>query len=256
MSTRQVLFRDEIHGDMAFSPLMTSIIDHRFFQRLRHIKQLGLAEHIFPCATHTRFQHSLGACFLSSKYFDSLFENYKNAPTHEEIINPNILQTIQKIQEDEKQYTFWKNVVAIAALLHDVGLRFFPKGILDRPRHLWSAEDTALYEQHPLKAAEILRDVRDLHSDILQMIVEHHENSAGTGFPKKIRDVKISHLGKVLGLANCFANLLHNPHPESKKYSPDEAINYIENIMGQPFNKQIFSALKNVINKKHLQDKT
>mgnify|MGYP001007118029 CR=1 FL=1 len=31
--------------------------------------------------------------------------------------------------------------------------------------------------------------------------------------------------------------------------------NYIENILGQPFNKQIFSALKNVINKKHMQDK-
>jgi HD superfamily phosphohydrolase len=121
MSSRQVLFRDEIHGDMAFSPLITSIIDHRFFQRLRHIKQLGLAEHIFPCATHTRFQHSLGACFLSSKYFDSLFENYKTAPTHDELLDKNILHTIETIQSNEKQYTFWKNVVAIAALLHDVG---------------------------------------------------------------------------------------------------------------------------------------
>lgn len=146
--------------------------------------------------------------------------------------------------------------IAMAALLHDVGLKTFPKATLEKPRHLWSNEEIAAYEQHPIKSAEMLRDVRDLHSDILTIIVEHHENSSGTGFPKKIRDVKISHMGKILGLANCFANLLHNPHPDAKRYTPDEAIHYIEDILGQPYNKQTFLALKNVINKKHLEDKS
>lgn len=145
--------------------------------------------------------------------------------------------------------------IAIAALLHDVGLKQIPKSILETPRHLWSPEDIALYEHHPIKSAEMLRDVKDLHSDILQIIVEHHENSQGTGFPKKIRDVKISHLGKILALANCFTNLLFKTHPDAKIYTPDEAIHYIEDILGQPYNKQTFLALKNIVNKKALQDK-
>lgn len=158
-------------------------------------------------------------------------------------------------EETEVRLPAAQEKIAMAALLHDVGLKSVPKAILERPRHLWTPEDIALYEQHPIKSAEMLRDVKDLHSDILQIIVEHHENSAGTGFPKKVRDVKISHLGKILALANCFTNLLFSPLPDAKKYTPDEAVNYIENILGQPFNKQTFSALKNVINKKHLQTK-
>jgi putative nucleotidyltransferase with HDIG domain len=146
--------------------------------------------------------------------------------------------------------------VAMAALLHDVGLRFVPKAILDKAKHLWSQQELEIYEQHPIKGVEMLRDIKDLPSDVLIMIVEHHENSQGTGFPKKLRDVKISPLGKILGLADFFAELLINSKEGGKSYSADQAVQYIEEVIGQPYNKQIFIALKNVINKKHLQDRS
>ena len=57
---KPLVLRDEIHGDMSFDPLVRCVVDHEGFQRLRYIKQLGLGEYVFPCATHTRFQHSLG----------------------------------------------------------------------------------------------------------------------------------------------------------------------------------------------------
>lgn len=158
-------------------------------------------------------------------------------------------------EETDVRLPLAQEKIAIAALLHDIGLKQMPKAILDTPRHLWSPDDILAYEHHPIKSAEMLRDVKDLHSDILQIIVEHHENSQGTGFPKKIRDVKISHLGKILALSNCFADLLFRTHPDSKIYTPDEAIHYIEEILGQPFNKQTFLALKNIVNKKAMADK-
>lgn len=37
---------------------------------------------------------------------------------------------------------------------------------------------------------------------------------------------------------------------DGKSYSPDEAVKYIEDILGQPYNKQVFLALKNILNKK------
>lgn len=145
--------------------------------------------------------------------------------------------------------------VALGALLHDVGLKFIPKSIIDRPRHLWSQQDLETFESHPIKGVEMLRDVKDIPSDVLLIVAEHHENAHGTGFPKRLRDIKISPLGRIVSLANAFADLLFSQKTEAKIYSADEAVHYIEEILGQPYNKQVFNGLKNIINKKALKDK-
>jgi HD superfamily phosphohydrolase len=44
--------------------LLFDLIEHPYFQRLRRIKQLGLAELVYPGALHTRFHHALGAMHL------------------------------------------------------------------------------------------------------------------------------------------------------------------------------------------------
>ena len=48
------------------------ILNHPLMQRLRHIKQVGLASIVYPGAQHTRFQHSLGAFYLMSEAIVSL----------------------------------------------------------------------------------------------------------------------------------------------------------------------------------------
>lgn len=48
-----------IPGDFIFD-----LIQHPWIQRLRNIKQLGLTNYVYPGATHTRFQHCLGALHL------------------------------------------------------------------------------------------------------------------------------------------------------------------------------------------------
>ncbi|XP_042616126.1 deoxynucleoside triphosphate triphosphohydrolase SAMHD1-like [Cyprinus carpio] len=59
-STEVKVFNDPIHGQMELHPLLVKIIDTPQFQRLRHIKQLGTKYLVYPGATHTRFEHSLG----------------------------------------------------------------------------------------------------------------------------------------------------------------------------------------------------
>ncbi len=144
----------------------------------------------------------------------------------------------------------------LGSLLHDVGMKYVPKTITSKPRHLWSPEELHTYEQHPLKGADMLREIKAIPQDVLLIIAEHHENAVASGFPKKLRDVKISPLARIVGVANCFANLLFGSTEGSKSYTPDEAVLYIEEVQGQPFNKQVFLSLKNIINKKHLADKS
>ncbi len=60
MNKKTVLINDPIMGPIDVTSVIP-IIDHSCFQRLRFIKQMGTSYLIFPGATHTRFEHSIGA---------------------------------------------------------------------------------------------------------------------------------------------------------------------------------------------------
>ncbi len=59
------IINDPVHGFISVPDnLLFLLIEHPYFQRLRHIKQLGLSFIVYPGAVHTRFQHTLGAFYL------------------------------------------------------------------------------------------------------------------------------------------------------------------------------------------------
>jgi HD superfamily phosphohydrolase len=96
MSSLFHVIKDPVHGAMQFTHTedkwVKPFIDSPHFQRLRHIKQLGMGDLIFPGATHTRFNHSLGCCYVASQ----------------------IAQKIGLVEEE-------RQLVMIACLLHDLG---------------------------------------------------------------------------------------------------------------------------------------
>jgi hypothetical protein len=89
---------DPVHGTIGLSKLEVEIINTKVFQRLRNVKQLGLANYVFPSADFTRFSHSLGVCHLTGKIFETLRRNGVYEITEEEIRN-----------------------YRLAGLLHDIG---------------------------------------------------------------------------------------------------------------------------------------
>ncbi len=52
---------DSIHGNIPLTDREVRVIDTPSFQRLRQLKQLAMAQLVYPTATHTRFSHSIGA---------------------------------------------------------------------------------------------------------------------------------------------------------------------------------------------------
>ncbi len=73
MSIKVKIVNDPVYGFIRFpEPELVRVIDHPWFQRLRNIKQMGLAQLVYPGAVHTRFAHSLGACHLMGKALDEL----------------------------------------------------------------------------------------------------------------------------------------------------------------------------------------
>ncbi|XP_022701457.1 deoxynucleoside triphosphate triphosphohydrolase SAMHD1-like isoform X3 [Varroa jacobsoni] len=57
---------------MTFSQLAVAIIDSLEFQRLRWIGQVGVTDHVYPTATHSRFEHCLGTAHLSKLFISEI----------------------------------------------------------------------------------------------------------------------------------------------------------------------------------------
>jgi len=143
--------RDPVHGYVKLEGLMQDLANTPQMQRLRWIKQLGLACLVYPGANHTRFEHSLGAYHLAMLLAEHL-----------------------GLDEDEKLK------VCAAALLHDVGhgplshatesalapyLRKEHESVIDL---LKSGDLRDVMESHGLRPSEIQSYIRG--SDLGQIV--------------------------------------------------------------------------------------
>ena len=69
------IIRDALWNNIRMDPLSFELIDTPAFQRLRYVRQLGLAFLVYPGATHSRFEHALGTYHLARRTL-TLFEEH------------------------------------------------------------------------------------------------------------------------------------------------------------------------------------
>lgn len=100
--------RDPIFGFITIDEWEREIINHRVFQRLRRIKQLAWTDMVYPGATHTRFEHSLGVMHIATQMFNSIVEKRR------ELLKSELNFTEDGFGRD-------RVLVRLASLLHDVG---------------------------------------------------------------------------------------------------------------------------------------
>ncbi|ADV68846.1 HD domain-containing protein [Deinococcus maricopensis] len=100
--------KDPIHGFVRLSSAERALLDTPPVQRLRHIHQLALSMMVYPGATHRRFEHSLGVMHLAGRAFDAITTNHARFPG---ALPP----------PDDADLPYWRTVVRMAALTHDLG---------------------------------------------------------------------------------------------------------------------------------------
>lgn len=91
MSDYRIIY-EPVHGSIKVDGLLLELVETPELQRLRGIRQLGAAHLVFPGATHTRFEHSLGTSYVAG-----------------------LMASALKLDDEEL------NIVKSAALLHDIG---------------------------------------------------------------------------------------------------------------------------------------
>lgn len=97
------IIHDAVWGTNKFYSWEVALIDSPVLQRLRRIHQTGLAFLVYPTATHTRFEHSLGVTLLVNRLVEHL--------------NKNVIRSKVSFEDT--------SCLRLAALLHDVGHSFF-----------------------------------------------------------------------------------------------------------------------------------
>lgn len=116
------ILRDPVHGDVELTGDELRLVDTAEFQRLRGIKQLGSASLVFPGATHTRFEHSIGTMHVADLLITACNKNAARDPAG-----------CHRVTDEERR------VLRAAALLHDVTHIPYGHNIEDQtgllPRH-------------------------------------------------------------------------------------------------------------------------
>jgi HD superfamily phosphohydrolase len=94
---------DPVHNAIGLSEVEAAIIASRAFQRLRNVKQLGLANLVFPGADYSRLSHCVGVCHVTGRILSALAANTDTARA--------------PFKPDAKKIQAYR----LAGLLHDIG---------------------------------------------------------------------------------------------------------------------------------------
>ncbi|MCD6522368.1 MAG: HD domain-containing protein [Candidatus Diapherotrites archaeon] len=143
--------KDSVYGDIYITQIASELIDTTEMQRLRRITQTSFCNLIYPGANHTRFEHSLGAYYLTNRWL--------------------FFQNVSKERGE---------VISAAALLHDIGHTCFSHALEDvLKRHsgyghehfteekIMKSEIREIIEHYGINPEEIVGVLRSLEGEII-----------------------------------------------------------------------------------------
>ena len=116
VSQRIKHLNDPIWGTIEFMPWEMALLDSELVQRLRGVKQLGLAHLVFPGATHDRFSHLCGVVAAADRMVESIRRNYGHRARAAANAAPSAAPVSDYVVNDDDRY-----ITRLAALVHDVG---------------------------------------------------------------------------------------------------------------------------------------
>ena len=131
--------------------------------------------------------------------------------------------------------------LALAGLLHDVGMFQLPESLLLNPGKL-SEEDRARIRQHPEIGFQMLSKLGAQYAWLAQVAWQEHERWNGQGYPRGLKSEQIHEYARIIGLVDIFDALM-NPRPYRNRLLPHEAIRELLVAEKTAFPNQIIKAL-------------
>ena len=89
------------------------------------------------------------------------------------------------------------------ALIHDIGLIHTPRAILEKQGPL-APEEMALIKRHPLDGYHMMQDLTYPRREALQMVLQHHENGDGSGYPQGSKLAGIHSWARIMRILDSY----------------------------------------------------
>lgn len=140
----------------------------------------------------------------------------------------------------EMQYSIQDlTTLAVGSLLHDIGKLQVPLDILDKPTRL-SKEEFNIIKRHPSIGYGMVDDIPHMSSAVKQIILQHHENYDGTGYPRAIDKCNGYRLARLVHICDVYEALCAR-RPYKSPMPRGEVRDFIQNKSGTMFDPKLVS---------------
>jgi putative two-component system response regulator len=134
-------------------------------------------------------------------------------------------------------------IIAMGALLHDIGKIGVSDNILLKPKKL-TEQEMEIMKKHPEYGHNLLKRIRFL-KQASEIVLTHHENYDGTGYPNKLFGDEIPLGARIFSVVDAL-DALNTGRAYRKAVSFDEAIGIITQASGTQFDPQVIKAFTRI----------
>ena len=157
------------------------------------------------------------------------------------------LKIMRLMGQDFNMREYELKMLQYATLLHDAGELMVPDELLRKKGKLTERE-YKLIKEHPLKGARIIKSLKSLKS-VAPMIMYHHENFDGTGYPKGLKGNEIPLGARIMCVVGAFEAMI-TKRPYRGSLSIKRALEEIKKNSGKQFDPKVVGSFLKVIKRK------
>lgn len=125
--------------------------------------------------------------------------------------------------------------IGVACLLHELGLKYITVDYVNKEIYDMNEEDAAEYKKHPIYGYSAVEKEDWLSEDAKRIILYHHENLNGSGYPMKVTDIPIE--CRIVQLCDVFDEYICGIGCERVKVY--EALEYLKIYKGTKFDREL-----------------
>lgn len=124
------------------------------------------------------------------------------------------------------------HTLGVGGMLHDVGLSRLPEELVNKRSGLTPAEKE-LIRAHPKMGYDLMMPVSSVSLDVLKIILHHHENHDGSGYPHGLTGERTPYLARVMSLVDTYDTMTSQRHQDDPMPAYEAANRLLATMGGQ-----------------------